>query len=294
MGAVNFSLSYTGGMAASNQIDLYDAAQALIGFQRSLAITTHLVLNGNVITQAPYLRGARILSIPPESGSWKIVASVAIALYSVGTASKETPIGHLVSSAYDYVISETLGFHVDYNKTLGQQYDEIKSKNKDIHKLNQSQLDSVIEKCQVAIRDMHRPIANSETAEEAHISVAKGGKFVRFKHDLTINTYEYISFTERRKEAESFVGVVSSYNKNTFKGRVFVFALARPIPFELSEMARNKLVINTVVKSLAASALNEQSVQFKFLAYRNESKSGQLKSLYVIKLSDPIKFGLFA
>jgi len=69
---VGFTLSFEGSDANNHQLDLYDAAQAMIGFQRSLAITTNLIINGEVITQAPSLRNARIISTPPEEGSWKI------------------------------------------------------------------------------------------------------------------------------------------------------------------------------------------------------------------------------
>ena len=124
-----FTLSYSGAMADEQAIEFYDVALALIGFQRSIALTTHLVLNNEVITQAPTLRGANVIALPVEEGSWKIKAAVVggflAGAYQLGTAPKDTPIGHLVRSAYDYVISETLGFHLDYNKTLGQQYEDL-------------------------------------------------------------------------------------------------------------------------------------------------------------------------
>ena len=56
-----FTLSYEGEAADLSLIDFYDVAEALVGFERSLAITTHYVLNGSVITQAPSLKGAQIL-----------------------------------------------------------------------------------------------------------------------------------------------------------------------------------------------------------------------------------------
>ena len=113
---VSFTLSYEGKSADRHEIDLYDVAQALMGFQRSIALTTHLVLNDKIITKAPYLKGAKIYALPPEEGSWSIkagvlIAGISTAGYQLGTAPKDTPLGHLVHSAYDYVISESLGFH---------------------------------------------------------------------------------------------------------------------------------------------------------------------------------------
>jgi hypothetical protein len=128
MSVLNVTLSFSGRDAARHEIDLYDVGQALVGFQRSLALTTHLILNDKIITQAPSLEGAQILALPAEEGSWKITAAVVVALYTAGTAPRDTPLGHLISSAYDYVISETLGFHVDYSKTIGQSYKELRNK----------------------------------------------------------------------------------------------------------------------------------------------------------------------
>jgi hypothetical protein len=72
MRAIEITLSFNGGAADKNEINFYDVSQALIGFERSLALTTHLVLNGEIITQAPALKGAEILAIPPTEGSWKL------------------------------------------------------------------------------------------------------------------------------------------------------------------------------------------------------------------------------
>ena len=65
-----FSISFQGNDTDKHQIDLYDVSQALIGFQRKLALTTNLMLNGELITQAPSLKNAMILASPPKKGSW--------------------------------------------------------------------------------------------------------------------------------------------------------------------------------------------------------------------------------
>lgn len=288
---IKFTLSYEGNNSDDHEIDFYDVAQALIGFQRSLAITTHLVLHNEVITQAPSLRDAKIMILPPEEGSWKIMAAIGIlgtGVYNLGTAPKDTPIGNLVSSAYDYVISETMGFHVDYNKTLGQQYEEInKEREVKVPIITQSQLDSVIEKCEQNVLQMHRPIFSSKTAEIAKITSKIKTEEKPFEHPLTFSTFEYIHFSEKSSEPEIISGRVSSYNINTFKGRIFLPEEKRPIPFVLTETARSASCISKITKSLTMNAKNRfiENGNVICKAYKNLSRTGRLKNLLIVEVS---------
>ena len=42
---LKFGLTYHGGLADSHLLDFYDASQAFSGLHRSLALTTHLIIN---------------------------------------------------------------------------------------------------------------------------------------------------------------------------------------------------------------------------------------------------------
>ncbi len=287
---IEISLSFTGHLSDDHQVDLYDGAQALVGFQRSLAITAHLVLNGEVITQAPNLKGAQILSRPPEEGSWKTTAILATSIFTLGTASKDSPIGHLISSAYDYVISESLGFHVDYDKSLGQQIEEQRRSNPDarVPDLRQSQFDSVIEKCETSVRSLHRPIIFSQTAEEGRIVERRGSIEKPIGPALDWNTWSYIAHTHQTETPQIFEGWVSSYNMNTFKGRIYIGNEGRPIPFELSDQARGVISVGLVTSSLTMNARERlvDSGKRYFSAFRNETSTGRLKSIMILKVSD--------
>jgi hypothetical protein len=290
-GTVEFSLSYLGRLADDQAIDLYDVAEALTGFQRSLALTTHLVLNNEVITQAPSLKGAQILAFIPEQGTWKIkvavIVGIATGVYKLGTAPKDTPLGNLISSAYDYVISETLGFHVDYSKTLGKQYEELRRSRTDIKPLEQPRFDAVVEKCEAAIKAMHRPITMSESADEAKVTATIEGPPRPIGETLNRETFEYLAFTERDDHPREIVGRVSSYNINTFKGRIYIPAEGRPIPFTLAESARSRGNIALITGSLRLNAADrrEPGGEIRCIVLRNMSRSGRLKSLIILEVS---------
>lgn len=286
--AVTFTLSYHGKDTDNHQIDLYDVSQALVGFQRSIALTTHLVLHGEIITQAPALKDARVLATPPEDGSWKLVATVLAGMYAIGTAPKETPLGHIVHSVYDYVISQSLGVHVDYDKTLGQLVAERRKQHGKPISLEQHKVDSLIEKCSTALTDIHRPIAKSQTASGARIVAQVQSQKLPVGPKFSFETYEYIHSEFSDKQPHAIKGRVSSYNSNTFKGRIYVAREGRPIPFELSESCRSTSVVELITASLAANAVKNYKSEWSdiyCIVFRNTTRSGLLKSYKIIRVS---------
>jgi hypothetical protein len=278
---VKFTISFEGNSSDNHRIDLYDIAQALTGFQRSLALTTHLILNNQVITQSPSLKNAEIYSLPSEDGSWKMTAVICTALYSLSTAPKDTPLGNIIYSAYDYVISESLGVHVDYNKTLGKLYEE--SKNKKLPKIQQYQLDSVIEKCSFSIKEMHRPIYQTRTATKATISATVNDTILPISSSLSMDTYTHLKEELISSKETIIQGYISSYNVNTYKGRIYVPKEGRPIPFELSESIRDNRTVEIIVDNLSKNALNDQNIKkIECTVFEVTSNSAKLKR-YIVK-----------
>jgi len=290
-GGAKFTLSYSGEESDDSLIDLYDVAQALVGFQRSLALTAHLVINGEIITQSPSLKGARIFTLPPEEGSWKITTIVLAAgtvLYSIGTAQNNSPIGHLVYSLYDYIVSESLGVHVDYNKSLGKLYEEAKKQELPVKPVKQYQADSLLEKCHTAIQEMHRPIYKTQTAAEAEITANVDGNDSPLKTTLTQETYDFIHETRTADSPETFKGRVTSYNTNTFKGRIYIPMFGKPVSFQLGPNVRTQKTARLITTSLGHTAVRsdaEIGSEVYFVAFRNTSKTGHLKWLSVIQVS---------
>lgn len=289
MSVIEFEFKFEGNDSDEHRIDFYDVNQALIGFQRSLALTTHLVLNGKIITQAPSLKGAKIYALPAEEGSWKMTAAITLAatgLYNLGTAPKDTPLGHIIYSMYDYVIMESLGVHVDYDKTLGQLYEKAKATKTPPPILDQTRADALIEKCSTAVKEMHRPIFMNSTATTGFLMGRINGQESPLQIPLTLQTYEYLHETYVSPNVVDITGRISSYNSNTYKGRIFVPDEGRPISFELATSARARKSINQIMLSLRASALERRSDNgfIQCRAYRELSKSGQLKRYKIVEV----------
>lgn len=290
MDIIKFDFKFEGLDADEHRIDFYDVNQALIGFQRSLALTTHLVLNNKIITQAPALKGARIYALPPEPGSWKttaVIAAFAAGAYQLGTAPHDTPMGHLVFSMYDYVISESLGFHVDYDKSLGQLYEAERKKGVELPQLQQTRADSLIEKCSKAVTEMHRPIFMNQTAASASIAGTIKQRHLPLSTSLSFETYQYLHETFVEPNEIDIIGRVSSYNANSFKGRIYVPEEGRPISFELVPSARSRPKLILITSSLRTSAIERRSDNgfIRCRVVRQLSKSGHLKRYRVLDVS---------
>ena len=283
---IEFAIGFYGSDADQHAINFYDAAQALVGFQRSLALVTHFVINNEIITHATALEGAEIYSTPPEGGSWKTTAIVVTALWTIGTAPKDSQVGHVISSVYDYVVSETLGVHVDYDESLGQTLEKHRAQ-KEQASARESQLDSLIEKCEVPIKNMHRPVVKSATANEGKIvyRAPEGDRPIGPPMDFF--TWEYIDKSSLSDTEEELEGWVSSYNINTFKGRVYLSQFGRPVPFILAEDSRNATQVAMITTSLNANAKDRLSDDGRryFKAYRNVSSTGRLKGIYVVHIA---------
>ncbi|MEO1662837.1 MAG: hypothetical protein AAFR51_17750 [Pseudomonadota bacterium] len=277
-------LKFQGNLADNGEIDFYDLAKALDGFQRSLALTTHLILNGEVITQSPSLKNAKIIVSPPQKGSFVVLVTILGGIGYLGTRPTDTPLGHLVHSAYDYVMKNAFGVKLDYEKSIG---DLLEQRSKEIGRtLNQGRLDDLTEKCEIAIKDMHRPIVQSETAERANVSRIVSDQPARLVTRLSAQTYDSLRFERRTTIIKQYEGLVSSYNVNTKVGRFYLVAESRTVPFKLSAPLAESDVGALLARSMERLAQRKLEVPIKFGAFENQSRSGRLRSLFVMSVTD--------
>lgn len=283
---IEITLTFEGGLADKHQLDFYDAAHALVGFERSLALVTHFVLNGEIITQAPALKGARIFTEAPADGSWKVIARISALALAAGSVGRDSPVGYAVTSMFDAVLHGSMGFHVDYDKTFQQQLSEQRHKGV----VTKAKVQSLIEKCETSIADIHRPMVGSRTAEIACISgkPTPSEPETKLGPDMTPLTYEYLMDEQNSDTMEELTGKVSSYNINTFKGRAFIVEEARTVSFELTDKAKTPKQTNRITQSLRFNNADKRDKRalIEVHGYRVESRNGRLKHLNLIKVND--------
>lgn len=282
--SVDMRLKFNGELAETGEIDFYDVAQALEGFQRSLALTTHLIVNGEIITQAPSLKKAKIIVAPPAHGSWEVIATIIGGIGYLGTRPKDTPVGHLIHSAYDYVLKNAFGIKLDYEKSLGE---VLEKQSQTIGRnLNQGRLDDLTEKCETAIKNMHRPIVRSKTAKVAQVERLQRDSTSGPRTNLSEQTFEALDFERRSTTSKVYEGLVSSYNINTKKGRFYILDLSRTVPFILSESLSGRTVSMQIAQNMERLAEGDLASSIKFGALENQSRSGRMKSLFVVSINN--------
>ncbi len=155
--------------------------------------------------------------------------------------------------------------------------------------LYQHRLDALSEKCLKPIKDMHRPVYAQKTATEGSLSVNTPGGDLIIGSQFNESTYEYISYTETSQKPTTITGRVSSYNSNTFKGRIYISEEGRPIPFTLFGDAKTDYSVSLIANSLLANTQRVRYSQEGFIycrVFKNKSKSGLLKSLNIVEVSD--------
>lgn len=281
-------LSYAGSDADEHELSLYDLSQALYGFERSLALTTHLILNDEIITQATALRGARIIAKAPRAGSFEILACIGLLAaggYKITTLKKDNPLGHLVFSAYDYAVRKVVGMPLDYDKSLAELYEKSKFEQRTELKLpSKKKFNSLAEKIEPPLTRMHRPIIRSESAETARLEFPGFGKVQPPKLEFDRATYARIKYRERADEIEQFPAIVSVFNPNTFNGRLFLPAEERTIPFFLTHAGRSSNAFNLIGESYSKnlSLRGDPTALIYFDAFRVTSKLGRITKFNVI------------
>jgi hypothetical protein len=290
-----FKLSFQGSVSDEHLVDAYDVGRAILGLQRSVAITTNFILTGDIVTQAPAIKGFSLVALPPRNGSWEWVMVLmgggtitSAAMYQILTAPKDTPLGHLVTSAYAAVLKRATGIDLDYDTTIGASMEQARNQGLIPKNVTPERLESVVEKTENSLIDLHRPIQASGTANQAFLySGFDKASLVQ----LDLDTFDFISsgiFDSERSELE---GEVSSYNMNTFSGRIYVSSLQRTIPFKLQEPGKTDAQISRIARSLYNNVekLDRDDKKVLVEGYFVRTKNGRVKRFNIISIKKYIR-----
>lgn len=205
---LEFSYEPAGG---GSELDAYDAGKALSGIARSVSLVAHYVVNEEIIKQAPYMRGAKLLLKPLKQGSF--VFSFDMKFLSSTPSSR---------SSINALFNDTLQFV--YARAVGKAEQATSSWLQGILRTRPGDLDALNDAIDADVVSIHRPFEGDVTRL---LIQDLFGQIAIFNHA----TYEFVVTERLVPDVQAFVGNIASYNGNTDGGRIWIAAEGRTVPF---------------------------------------------------------------
>lgn len=267
MGDMDFRFTYHP-EDGSNSLGAYDASVALYGIARSLSITTHYVLHRKIIKQAPALRGAKILVLPPREGSFEFIAPI-VDFFS--SRSDEIAIGLSLGLAANYL---TDLIKLLYRRATGQSEEVRTLEVENLRREKPGEVDALADAIEEDVVRMHRPLDGRVQYFNIYGGHQNIGHF-----DKT--TYDYAKTKIIGEYVEDFEGNVASFNANSLNGRLWLITDERTVSFNKDR----DVVFSDQDRKLLAWSLNEyangRAGRLIISGIPLRSRQGNLKSVFV-------------
>lgn len=248
---------YEHGIADGHRLGLYDGAKSLEGIARTLTITTHALLNGEVRTRADVAHGAELYIQAPRGGSFVYEALIFVS-------------GAITSGIFYDFIKYT------FNEAIGKiEEAPVRPSLQDRIEPTMGELPAVLEN---ALINVHRPLMQ-DPAMTLKVTRPRGEVLATFDRETGLCLLP-------RKEPmdEPVLGNVTRYNALSRWGKLFDRSEGRVISFHLSED------LTEAERALITWSLHESNLgrehwlYFKVVALRTAAQ-GRTKRYFVTRVS---------
>lgn len=256
---------------ASNELDAYDAGQALYGISRSLAIITHYVLNGKVIKQGPALSGAKVFVRPPQRGSFESLLSI---VPFMGDVAQQLP-AH-IATHFLYDLAKLL-----YRRCAGLSGSPSTEELEKLLKQAPGDVDALSDAIDEDVVRFHRPFEGPVTILNIY-----GGTnhFGSFNHV----TYANAKARELGREREGVFGEIASYNGNTDTGRIWLHDEQRTVAFKRDRTLKRLPQADRGLLSWSLDQyVNHKEGTLQLFGRGLRNREGQLKMIFVTEVTAP-------
>ena len=257
----------------TNDLNAYDAAEALYGISRSISILTHYAIHRRVIKQAPSLRDARVLVQPPVQGSFEFIIPI---IHFVSDPSNMAGIAQGFQASVLYDLTKVI-----YSRLAGRSEQTSSRQMQELARQRAGELDALADAVNEDVVRIQRPIAYDQSNQ---MNLVVHGGMVNIVN-LDRGTYDYAKTKVLGEHEEEFLGHVQSFNGSTNQGRFWIEAEERTVGFSVHKMTR---LSATARRSLSWSLDQWVSKLEGFLHLRGyplSSKTGLLKHVYVTSVA---------
>lgn len=257
--------------ADEGKLDLYDSAETLNGFARSVNTVAEAFVNNNFIKEK---QGNNNGFTSEFTGAKRGCFELSFLIEFGGKAVSEHGYSVIVDRFWDY-------FSVAFNMAVGLEYTP---RTKFVQKILEEKpyvFDQLSEQIESPLVNAHRTIKTSE-ANLIRVNRPRVGDKVVFNRD----TYRYISETTRSTDVESWIGNVTKYNLLTGYGRFFVDEEDQTVPFLIKDFGG----LNISSHQAAASSMQEASKDITsgkrvFSGYAVRDLRRRIKRVEIVEIS---------
>lgn len=208
-------LRYQGGTADQSEMDLYDGSTSLQGFSQALQIATHAFLNGEIVSRATALKGAKMYLHPLRRGSVLVEIVAVIEQYPATSTLVGTFTGQALYDFLKVVLSKASGILSTNPET---------AKVRSALERDEPFFDELAETLEGSLQRGHRVIGEGVN----HVTLERPrAPLVTFNRD----TKDWVTSRKESPRTEVVHGNVTRYNSVSRNGRAYIHELGRIVPF---------------------------------------------------------------
>ncbi|MDQ1196373.1 hypothetical protein [Agrobacterium sp. SORGH_AS 787] len=230
--SITLKLVFRGGHADEGRLDLYDGADSIFGFAKTLQMATHAFVKDGITKTAPSMKGAKIFMSPPKAGSFVEVLQVTITdpNFMAGLTT-----GVITNAFYDFL-------KIALGRAAGLMFEPETPAIRQRLERDEPFFDELADLLEAPLREGHRTIEESGGT----ISLERPrSNLLTFDAD----TLDWVK-TREEDEASTFrLGTVTRFNIISHNGRIYDKTEDRTIPFKAGE-SLNQSSILLLSKSL--------------------------------------------
>lgn len=253
--SVRMHFKYDGGLSSAGQLEIYDAAVALRGISRALALTTHAFVNAEVRSRGERAVGAKIIVHPPTRGSYDQLATV---LLDPNNLPATLAVGAAGNALWDFI-------KVTWSAAVGALAEAETPAGRRMQDRIEPVMGELADVLEPAVRDMHRPI-QSDDATTMQLIRPRVGTILTLDEE----TLAYVTAVIEADNRVLVSGNVTRYNILSGYGRFYDDTEERTVPFKIDPAEVPRLQREMLTWSLdQTNRGNEAKLLFDAVPVRN-------------------------
>lgn len=225
---IPLALKYNLPSEKRGRIDLYSGPKSIFGFAKIIQLSTHLILNHEVISRSTRAKGAEFHMLPSKEGSFVQQVIVVVQNYPAESLASTIAINVLsnhISDALKWLVKSASGL-------IDEEYKPFEPR-------LGTDLEPYFDDLQVVLDGPIREAHNSVERLGGNVTLldTHGNEIVTFDED----TLGYIKEANLSDQHEEITGHVTRYNVLTGNGRLKDYRNNKVIPFSPDRSFKNHL-----------------------------------------------------